>query len=61
MATLRERQVPLKQQYQGDPESGKIVMAVRSITAGNDPTRSCRPWAARPGSIPRSSSPTWAC
>jgi uncharacterized OsmC-like protein len=39
MATLRERQAPLKQRYQEDPESGKIVMSVRSITAGNDPTR----------------------
>jgi hypothetical protein len=39
VATLRERQAPLKQQYQDDPESGKIVMAVRSVTAGNDPTR----------------------
>ncbi|MCA9862449.1 MAG: OsmC family protein [Thermomicrobiales bacterium] len=39
MATLRERQAPLKQQYQDDPTSGKIVMTVRSITAGNDPTR----------------------
>ena len=39
MTTLRERQAPLKQQYQDDPTSGKIVMTVRSITAGNDPTR----------------------
>lgn len=39
MATLRERQAPLKQRYQEDPESGKIVMSVRSVTAGNDPTR----------------------
>lgn len=39
MATLRERQAPLKQMYQDDPESGKIVMTVRSVTSGDDPTR----------------------
>lgn len=39
MTTLRERQAPLKQQYETDPESAKIVMSVRSVTAGNEPTR----------------------
>ena len=39
MSTLRERQAPLKQRYEADPESAKIVMSVRSVTAGSDPTR----------------------
>jgi uncharacterized OsmC-like protein len=39
MATLRERQAPLKAQYEVDPESAKLVMTVRSATAGDDPTR----------------------
>jgi uncharacterized OsmC-like protein len=41
MATLRERQAPLKAQYEADPESAKLVMTVRSATSGDDPTR-CR-------------------
>jgi uncharacterized OsmC-like protein len=39
MPTLRERQAPLKAQYEADPESAKLVMAVRSATSGEDPTR----------------------
>src|SRR5687768_6562750 len=39
MTTLRERQAPLKAQYESDPESAKLVMTVRSATAGEDPTR----------------------
>jgi uncharacterized OsmC-like protein len=39
MATLRERQAPLKAQYETDPESAKLVMTVRSATSGDDPTR----------------------
>ena len=39
MTTLRERQAPLKAQYEADPESAKLVMTVRSATAGDDPTR----------------------
>ncbi|MFN8592448.1 MAG: OsmC family protein [Thermomicrobiales bacterium] len=39
MTTLRERQAPLKARYEGDPESAKLVMTVRSATAGDDPTR----------------------
>lgn len=39
MTTLRERQAPLKQRYEADPESAKLVMTVRSVTAGEDPTR----------------------
>jgi uncharacterized OsmC-like protein len=39
MATLRERQAPLKAQYEADPESAKLVMTVRSTTTGSDPTR----------------------
>ncbi len=39
MATLRERQAPLKAQYEADPESAKLVMTVRSATSGDDPTR----------------------
>src|SRR5215211_2909547 len=39
MVTLRERQAPLKAQYEADPESAKLVMTVRSATAGDDPTR----------------------
>ncbi|MCA9878548.1 MAG: OsmC family protein, partial [Thermomicrobiales bacterium] len=39
MTTLRERQAPLKQRYETDPESAKLVMTVRSVTEGDDPTR----------------------
>jgi uncharacterized OsmC-like protein len=39
MPTLRERQAPLKAQYESDPESAKLVMRVRSATIGDDPTR----------------------
>jgi uncharacterized OsmC-like protein len=39
MTTLRERQAPLKAQYEADPESAKLVMTVRSATTGDDPTR----------------------
>jgi uncharacterized OsmC-like protein len=39
MTTLRERQAPLKAQYESDPESAKLVMTVRSATTGDDPTR----------------------
>ena len=39
MSTLRERQAPLKAQYEADPESAKLVMTVRSATASDDPTR----------------------
>lgn len=39
MPTLRERQAPLKARYDDDPESAKLVMAVRSVTSGSDPTR----------------------
>jgi uncharacterized OsmC-like protein len=39
MTTLRERQAPLKARYEADPESAKLVMTVRSATAGDDPTR----------------------
>jgi uncharacterized OsmC-like protein len=39
MTTLRERQAPLKAQYEADPESAKLVMTVRSATTSDDPTR----------------------
>ena len=39
MSTLRERQAPLKAQYEADPESAKLVMTVRSATTADDPTR----------------------
>ncbi len=39
MSTLRERQAPLKAQYEADPESAKLVMTVRSATSSDDPTR----------------------
>src|SRR5829696_7040685 len=39
MMTLRERQAPLKAQYEADPESAKLVMTARSATSGDDPTR----------------------
>jgi uncharacterized OsmC-like protein len=39
MASLRERQAPLKARYEADPESAKLVMTVRSATASDDPTR----------------------
>jgi uncharacterized OsmC-like protein len=39
MTTLRERQAPLKAQYEANPESAKLVMTVRSATTSDDPTR----------------------
>ncbi|MBA2596985.1 MAG: OsmC family protein [Chloroflexia bacterium] len=39
MPSLRERQAPLKAEYESNPESAKLVMTVRSTTIGNDPTR----------------------
>ncbi len=39
MSTLRERQAPLKAQYESDPDSAKLVMTVHSATSGDDPTR----------------------
>jgi uncharacterized OsmC-like protein len=39
MSTLRERQAPLKARYESDPESAKLVLTVRSATAGDEPTR----------------------
>src|SRR3712207_2708512 len=39
MTTLRERQAPLKAQYEADPESAKLVLTVRSATTGDEPTR----------------------
>ena len=39
MTTLRERQAPLKERYEEDPESAKLVMSVRSASTGDDPTR----------------------
>lgn len=38
--TLRERQAPLKARYEADPASAKLTMTVRSVTDGDDPTRS---------------------
>ncbi len=38
MSSLRERQAPLKAQYESDPDSAKLVMTVRSATSGDDPT-----------------------
>ena len=48
MTTLRERQAPLKAQYEADPESAKLVMTVRSVTTGDDPTR-CTVATGAPG------------
>jgi len=39
MVSLRERQAPLKAQYESDPESAKLAISVRSSTSGDDPTR----------------------
>jgi uncharacterized OsmC-like protein len=39
MVSLRERQAPLKAQYESDPDSAKLVISVRSSTSGDDPTR----------------------
>jgi uncharacterized OsmC-like protein len=38
--SLRERQAPLKERYQRDPDSAKLTLTVRSVTEGNDPMRS---------------------
>ncbi len=37
--SLRERQAPLKALYEADPDSARLVMTVRSVTVGSDPTR----------------------
>ena len=39
MTYLRERQAPLKAQYEADPESARLVMTVRSASTSDDPTR----------------------
>jgi uncharacterized OsmC-like protein len=39
MVSLRERQAPLKVQYESDPDSAKLVISVRSTTNSDDPTR----------------------
>jgi|SRR5579884_1748851 len=39
--TLRERQAPLKANYEAEPASAKLTITVRSVTEGDDPTR-CR-------------------
>ena len=39
MVSLRERQAPLKAQYESDPGSAKLVISVRSATDSDDPTR----------------------
>ena len=49
MTTLRERQAPLKAQYEADPESAKLVMSVRSATSGDDPTRCTVATVGTPG------------
>ena len=49
MTTLRERQAPLKAQYEADPESAKLVMTVRSATSGDDPTRCTVATVGAPG------------
>ena len=49
MATLRERQAPLKAQYEADPESAKLIMTVRSATSGDDPTRCTVATVGTPG------------
>ena len=49
MTTLRERQAPLKAQYEADPESAKLVMTVRSATSGDDPTRCTVATVGTPG------------
>jgi uncharacterized OsmC-like protein len=38
--TLRERQAPLKERYEKDPESAQLTITVRSVTEGSDPMRS---------------------
>lgn len=38
--SLRERQAPLKAQYEQDPASAKLTLTVRSVTEGDDPMRS---------------------
>jgi uncharacterized OsmC-like protein len=37
--TLRERQAPLKERYQTDPDSAKATLRVVSSTQGNNPIR----------------------
>jgi uncharacterized OsmC-like protein len=37
--TLRERQAPLKERYESDPESAKLTNTVRSTTDSSDPTK----------------------
>ena len=45
--SLRERQAPLKERDENDPESAQLTITVRSVTEGNDPMRSrieTEPW-----------------
>jgi uncharacterized OsmC-like protein len=37
--TLRERQAPLKERYESNPESAKLTITVRSTTDSSDPTK----------------------
>jgi uncharacterized OsmC-like protein len=37
--SLRERQAPLKERYESDPESAKLTITVRSTTDSGDPTK----------------------
>jgi hypothetical protein len=39
MVSLRERQAPLKAQYESDPDSARLIISVRSATSSDDPTR----------------------
>ena len=34
---IRERQAPIKERFAADPDAGKITIAVKSVTEGNDP------------------------
>ena len=35
--SIRERQAPIKERFAADPDAGKITIAVKSVTEGNDP------------------------
>ena len=47
--TLRERQAPLKERYERDPDSAKLTFTIVSRTAGDDPTKVRVATAGEPG------------
>jgi len=47
--TLRERQAPLKERYEREPDSARLTFTIESRTAGDDPTKVRVATAGEPG------------